>query len=260
MRCSTYCTASSYNFPALLEHLKQKYPATSYRGAIHVAHSPEADIYYFPYGVIVFWGCDEKEELEVLQRIKPFEIDPLSKFERDIFEFSYGDTTRIQRDEFILNSKDPVTKLAVSFGLAQSMKLSVFEDKIYRTIEKTKHLPEDLARKGRIFLSRKEISKKIGELFIERSSVNLHSDILDAPDFFWEYPEYDPLYRTISNYLDIAPRVEVLNTRLTIVGELLSMLSDQLNHQHSSTLELTIIWLIVIEVILAVLRDLFHLI
>ena len=31
-----------------------------------------------------------------------------------------------------------------------------------------------------------EISKIIGEIFIQRNSVNLHLDVLDMPDFFWE--------------------------------------------------------------------------
>jgi uncharacterized Rmd1/YagE family protein len=42
--------------------------------------------------------------------------------------------------------------------------------------------------------------------------------------------------------------------------ELFEILGDELNHQKTSRLEMTIIVLIVIEVIIAVLRDLFHLI
>lgn len=261
MRCTAYCTAASYNLTSLFEFFKKTKTVSLYRDVVHVLFRPEnGDLYFFSYGVMVSWGLTEAEELEVLDSVKSYERDSLPQFEKDEYDFSYDATFRLQRDEIVLSSKDVLTKLAVSYGLAQSAKLTFFERTIDKTIVKTKYLPQDLAAKGKIFLSRKEISQKIGELFLDRSMVNLHSDILDEPDFFWEYPEYNPLYRDIAKCLDFSTRIAVLNNRLAIVGELLTMLSDQLNHQHSSTLEWTIIWLIVIEVILAVLRDLFHLI
>lgn len=261
MRCTAYCYTDSYNLPALLQFFKNQVVVTHFRDTIHlVAGNGAGDVFFFSYGVMVSWGLTEEEEQSLLEKARPYEIEPEVNPAKDEYEFSYGESSKIQRDEIILPNKDVLTKLAISYGLGQSTKLSVFEETINRTIAKTHHLPEDLASKGKIFLSRKEISQKIGELFIDKSSVNLHSDILDEPDFFWEYPEHNPLYRDTAKCLDIGTRVEVLNKRLAIVGELLGILSDQLNHQHSSTLEWTIIWLILIEVFLAIIRDVFHLI
>lgn len=261
MRCTAYCTAASYDLRALYEQLKDHFATTLYRETVHVAYTLEpGDVFFFSYGVLVCWGLTEEEELRLIEQVKQAESKPLDHVERDRYSFSYENFARIQRDDLILPSEDALTKLAVSFGLAQSVKLTVFEATIDRTIADSRRLPEDLARKGKIFLSRKQISCKIGELFIDKSSVNLHSDILDEPDFFWENPEYHPLYRDVFKCFDIDTRVEVLNTRLGILGDLLGILSDQLNHQYSSILEWTIIWLIVIEVTLALLRDLFHII
>lgn len=261
MRCTSYCTADGYKLLALFQALKNKYTVNHFRDTIHVAVTPEnGDIFFFSYGVMVAWGLSEEEEQSFLDKIRDFEVEPTMTVSKDDYEFGYGEILRVQRDEMILPNKDVLTKLAISHGLGQSAKLSVFEETIDRTITKTKHLPEDLARKGKIFLSRREISQKIGELFIDRSSVNLHSDILDEPEFFWEYPELHPVYLDTAKCLDITTRVEVLNNRLTIVSELLVMLSDQLNHQHSSTLEWTIIWLIIIEVTIAISHDVFHII
>lgn len=260
MRCTAYCTAASYNLTSLFEFFKKTKTVSLYRDVVHVLYHPEnGDVYFFSYGVMVSWGLTEAEELEVLDLLKGYEKDSLPQFEKDEYDFSYETTFRLQRDEIVLSSRDVLTKLAVSYGIAQSAKLTFFERTIDKTIAKTKYLPKDLASKGKIFLSRKEISKKIGELFLERSMVNLQSDVLDEPDFFWEYPEYHTLYRDIAKCLDFTTRTSVLNNRLAIMGELLTILNDALNHQHSSTLEWTIIWLIVIEVVLAVLRDIFHL-
>ena len=97
----------------------------------------------------------------------------------------------------------------------------------------------------------------MGELFLERATINLHLDALDTPEFFWEYPELEPLYKMITVYLDVQTRVEVLNKRLDILHELLEVLGNELNLQHSSRLEMTIIWLIIFEVVLTLLRDVF---
>lgn len=260
MRCSAFCVAEGYNFPGLFDFLKANYPTSHFREAIHVAYAQDrGDIFLFTFGVVLFWGLSEEEELVMLEKFRPFENESLGSKIKDFYEFAYGDTQRVQRDEIILANKEVVTKLAISFGLAQSARLSVFEETINKTIAKTSTLPIDLAERGKIFLSRRELSQKIGELFIDRSSVNLHAGLLDEPDFFWEWPELGPLYRDTMKCLDMKTRVEVLNHRLGVVGDLLEILSDQLNHQHTTILEWTIIWLIVIEVVLAVLRDIFHL-
>jgi len=100
----------------------------------------------------------------------------------------------------------------------------------------------------------------MGELFIARNSINLHLDVLDTPDFFWENSEVEPLYALMANDVDIKTRVEVLNQRLVVIKELFEMLANEVNHQHSSRLEWTIICLIIIEVFVSLLRDVFRVI
>lgn len=56
-------------------------------------------------------------------------------------------------------------------------------------IEDTRELPQQLSEYGKIILSRVDISKLMGKLFLHKAQVNLHSDILDIPDFFWEYSD-----------------------------------------------------------------------
>ena len=42
-----------------------------------------------------------------------------------------------------------------------------------------------MARDGKVSLGRKQITMQLGQLFVDRASINLHSDILDNPDYFW---------------------------------------------------------------------------
>lgn len=264
MLCHAYCTSSSYNMKLLFEHLKETAEPTLYRDVIHLplAHGDGsvADLFYFSYGVMVCWGLTLQEEQFYLNDIKGFEQAPLETPEVDRFSFIYGESTKISKDEIVLPNREVLTKLAFSHGLAQSVKLSIFELTIQKSFNNTKHIPEDLAKHGRISLSKHEIRRKMGELFNERSSVNLSLDVLDTPEFFWVHPELEHFYTMTANYLDIESRVEVLNHRLDVIKELFGMLVTELNHQHSSRLEWTIIVLIVIEVILSLARDVFRVI
>jgi uncharacterized Rmd1/YagE family protein len=262
MRCTAYCTAAAYTTASLHQSLQKKYNSTPYRDVIHISYNREdnssGDVFFFSYGTIVFWGLSSEEEQAFLLEVKAYEEQPLLHPEFDELTYSYGSPFKIHQDDITLQTPSSMTKLAISYGVAQSVKLTVFENTIRSTIENTRSLPENLFHKGKISLSRSEIRKKSGELFLERSSINLHSDILDTPEFFWEYCELEPFYRATANYLDVEKRVEVLNKRLDIVKELLEMLANELNHQHSSSLEWTIIGLIVIEVVIALLKDIFH--
>ncbi len=263
MRCAAYCTATAFDIPRLLNYLRTNYGATRLREVIHIkipvmeqleteenAESKGADVFFFPYGAVVCWGLRDDQERRLLQEIREYEQQHLEVIEDDMFSYIYGEQAKIEDDEITLPDKDILTKLAFSHGLAQSVKLGAFEQTIQKTIHLTRELPEFLARQGSIRLSRNDIRRMMGRLFIDRSSINLHQELLDTPEFFWEHSDLEPYYAQVAHYLDRERRVSVLNQRLVILQELFDMLAAELNHQHSSRLEWTIIWLIVIEVVL----------
>lgn len=256
MRCLSACTATAYNIPSLFESLKQGNKTSLFRNVVHL-ELKSGNVFFFPYGSIVCWGLTPEEETPLFTLLKSFEQQPMETIEYDLFSYDLGETSKISKDEILLPNLNALTLLSMSHGLAQSVKLNVFETTIQKTFDSMKNIPEDLAKRGKISLSRSEIRRKMGKLFIERSSINLHFDVLDTPEFFWEHPELEPLYAMTANYLDIETRVEVLNQRLDVVHELFGMLGNELNHQHSSRLEVTIIILIVIEVAISLLHDVF---
>ncbi|MBI3236752.1 MAG: RMD1 family protein, partial [Chlamydiales bacterium] len=160
MCCTCYCTASSYDIPRLFQHLQRLGATQLFKDALHVQIEEDGlakgDIFYFSYGSVVCWKFSEEEEKEIVHSLKEFEKEPLSKPELDEFTFIYAEAIKIEEDEIALQNKNPLTKLAISHGLAQSVKLTTFEELIQKTIDHTKQLPISLARKGKIPLSRKE--------------------------------------------------------------------------------------------------------
>lgn len=255
MRCANYTTAEEYNLIELAKILHshpQGYKDVRRFDEVIYASLKEGHLFVFAYGCFVTWNLDPGDDkllIELLRRVAeaPVELD------HDECEYEFGKKQKVSQDIITLvHGEDELYQMiAVSHGLSQSMKLSYFEDRVLKRIKDTKHMPEDLATHGRIAMSRREISRQIGSLFLDRSSVNIHSDILDTPVFFWDHPEYDELYSMTIKDQDLHARTAVLNTRLDIIRDLFEVLNDQINLRHSVFLEWIIIILISMEVVIS---------
>jgi len=264
MRCSSYCTASEYKIPNLAEFFNNQGLEPRYFDDVVFIQTTSRDgknvidIFFFPFGCVTIWGSDEIHEKSILQDIAAFEIekDRLGETISEFIYFEYQSESKTfineEKNKIVLGDKSEYTKLSISHALAQSVKLSVLEASVSQILENTAPIQQELATTGSVSLSKKEISKQIGRLFNERYSINLHSDILDTPEFFWRRPSYEPLYLMTAEFQDISVRQGILNHRLSMIQELYNILSNELNYKHSSRIEITIVILIAIEVILAI--------
>uniref|UniRef100_A0A0A9Z5F3 Sporulation protein RMD1 n=2 Tax=Lygus hesperus TaxID=30085 RepID=A0A0A9Z5F3_LYGHE len=212
--------------------------------------------FIFDYGCIAFFNFTVEEENDMLQLLQPYEEETLPENEREAgtedIIYVFGTRSQVTNDTVTLASNSTLEKLSIAFAMAQCVKLNIFEERVDKEIEKTRDLPESLAKIGSIGLTRVEMAKKIGKLFIERNNINLHADILDDPEFFWKQDKYKYVYEKLYKYLELNKRVALLNKRLVIMKELFDMISGQLESTHAEKLELIVIYLIVVEVVVAV--------
>lgn len=258
MECHTYCTAFSFNLKALHNYLQSQYKTSFDTEVVYIeleSDTTASNAFFFAYGSVTLWNISKESAEKLLNEIKPFANIPSEAIEYECFTYQYGDKPSFKDDIIILPDDHPATKTAFSHCLAQSIKLRAFEAMIQKTFEAAHYLPEHLAKHGNIPLSRRQTRKKIGQLFIERSSINLRLNILKTPKFFWENPEFEDIYLMMASELDIEIRTSALNKQLDVLHDLFEMLGNELNHQHSSRLEWAIIFLIIIEVGLLFFHD-----
>lgn len=234
------------------------------------------DCFVFAFGTVVCWDCTESQLEAVQTRLRPFIGKPikeplkdkvvytsaLSRLEKEMAAASNvgSDGEELPRlkpkivyGNIQMTSVNLFEKLAYSYALAQSVRLDVFEADIEEAISATSQIPVHLAKMGTVGLSNRAVTIKMGELFLQRSNVNLHSDILDTPELFWEFDEYEQMYDLGRSYLDIDKRITILNQRLDIMKDLYEMLQNELNVKHSAKIEIIIIVLILAEIVLQVL-------
>jgi uncharacterized Rmd1/YagE family protein len=225
-----------------------------------VIHATNAkmDVCIFHFGCVVFFNCSQEEETgwfaHLEQLTKGDSLYDEADVDVDDMHFFYGACSEIGQHEFTLESTDHMEKMAIAYAFAQSGRLSIYELRVAREIERTNHIPQEMARTGTVRLTCKELARMIGGLHIQRSDVNLTSDILDMlPEALWDEDQYESVYANTRKYLDMEERVETLNQRLDIMRELLEILHNQAVNQHANRLEWIIIILVAGELVASIL-------
>ena len=245
----SYLTCEKFN-QDIFQIIEERYKCNIIKDAIIINIKEEQQIILFKYGVFICWDIEFENIKFFLDFIKDLQINSFKKSIVEEFNYTFEDEFKINLDTIYLNDSSTTSKIAISQALAQNVKLQQFEEEVQTTIENNSHIPLQLSTTGKIKLTKKEISKKIGELFLVKTKINLHYDLLDTPEFFWEYPQYENQYEKTIKYLDIKSRVEVLNKKVEIIQELLHVLGDEQEHKYSSFLEWIIIILIAFEIII----------
>ncbi|XP_055380380.1 required for meiotic nuclear division protein 1 homolog [Condylostylus longicornis] len=270
---NAYTTAEEYDLENLLLGIEEqelytpkKFFSTDYLGAqqdvLYVRAKYEVDkeprdIFFFREGVIVLWNCDSLENNNVLNFIKNYEKDrylkPLIQGESEVMPYAYvseNEKAKFKDSTFYLSQQEDnfLEKYTFSNALSTTIKLGIWEAILDRYINSLHFITEDLKKGRKIKITRAELLRKTGELFALRHSINLSSDLLDTPDFYWDREELENLYNQVCNYFSISRRTRVMNEKLNHCIELADLVSSNLNDAHHVRLEWMIIILIMVEV------------
>lgn len=263
-----YSTAEEYDLKKLMQGLQQQglyHPSSmseDIHDVLHVSARYQVDrepreIYFFREGSVVFWNVSELERKNVLLFLKICEDE---SYDKDIVAegnekmvYAYTEVfnkTRLMNGRILLNDEGStdLEKYTFSNALALSVKLATWEASLEKYVDSIEFVVEDLKEVGRIQLSRSDVLKKQGELFSLRHLINLSSDLLDTPDFYWDRENLETLYHKTCNHLNISKRTKVMNEKLNHCVELVELLSRQLTDAHHTRLEWMIIALITVEV------------
>jgi len=268
MEVVAYSTAEEYSLEDLVRGLQEQnlyHPSAMSEDVHDVLHvsarytlgAEPREIYLFREGTVVFWNVPELERRQVLQFLPGFEegsyaADTVDQ-ESESMPYSYTEVfnkTRLVNGRILLNMEGTtdLEKYAFSNAMALSVKLGIWEAALEKYIDSIEYVTEELKKGGSISMKKEDVLKKNGQLFALRHLINLSSDCLDTPDFYWDKDNLESLYQKTCNHLNIAKRTRVMNEKLNHCVELADMLSSNLQDKHHVRLEWMIIVLIMVEV------------
>lgn len=217
-----------------------------------------AEVVFFDYGVVVFFGLEERQERDILEDIERAQVlkGRIAEDDWEVEEFHYTHDPliaypRIYNDFFTLKSRSHLLKLSISHALAQSTLLAHYETNAQRVLSSSlaRSIPEQLAMSGVLQLRRHDAFKLTGRLFKLRRDVNLVSNVLDVPEVFWSEASLGELYDAVREYMEINGRVQALNEKLGVASDFLDAIHDHLNNTEMTRITWIVIWLIVVAVV-----------
>ncbi|ODV97822.1 hypothetical protein PACTADRAFT_47673 [Pachysolen tannophilus NRRL Y-2460] len=199
-------------------------------------------------------GADGSEEEMLSLLRKPIHEQDI---ETEEFHFEYRkeiSTPRIYNDMITLKSGDHLIKLTISHSIAQSTKLCYYESRMSHILSSISKLPKMLALTGKLetIKTRKKLLTKTARLIQLRNEINLISNVLDTPEFFWSFePSLHPLYNAIRDYLEIDQRVEVLNDRCQIFLDFFDVISDSIAETNMNRITKMIIYVLLVMIVVS---------
>jgi len=219
------------------------------------------EIFFFKVGCVVFWNVPELERNSVLQFLRPYSEDGYEEDvvfeESEMMSYKMSQTENPHLEKGIINiasDSDGLVKYTFSNAIASSVKLGSWEASLDKIIDSIEFISEDLKRNANVKIKKNEVLQKTGEILALRHLINLSSDLLDTPDFYWDREDKENLFLATCSHLAVAKRTKVVNEKLNHCLEVMEMISSHLSHEHGATLEKIIIVLIAIEIVFEVLH------
>eukprot|EP00062_Callorhinchus_milii_P009687 gi/632953762/ref/XP_007892600.1/ PREDICTED: required for meiotic nuclear division protein 1 homolog isoform X1 [Callorhinchus milii] len=224
-------------------------------------------IFFFREGSVVFWNVEDKTMKNIMRILERHEIQAyevaLVHWENEEINYRISEGhSKLHRGQILLNfdlepNESILEKFAFSNALSLSVKLAIWEVSLDCFVNSIQSIPEMLKAGKRVKISRSEVMQKIGELFALRHRINLSSDLLMTPDFYWDRENLEQLYDKTCQYLNINRRVKVINEKLQHCTELTDLMRNHLSEKHGLRLEWMIVILITIEVLFELGRVIF---
>ncbi|CAH1802244.1 unnamed protein product, partial [Owenia fusiformis] len=280
MNAVAYATGEEYYLDKLIPALRtqglyeiQELPSDIKADALHLTakyHIDERDemkreVFLFREGSVVCWNLPVEERNNLLTFLMPYSECAydlnLVKHEKEQLECHFHESsTRLVSGDIYLKSGEEnkvqrnLEKYAFSNALGLSVKLAIWEASLERYVDSIEWVTEAMRQGKEVNMSRSLVLKKYGEVLSLRHLINLSSDLLDTPDFYWDREGLEMLYQHSCAYLNIKGRTRVVNEKLNHCCELAELLSSHSNDKHHVRLEWMIIVLIMVEVLFEILH------
>jgi uncharacterized Rmd1/YagE family protein len=206
----------------------------------------------FNYGVVVFSNHTAKEIDKVINEIENYITNKQDRISETI-TIEFKDIIGISYENEVLSLpaayKSNELFRIVMFDLSQTVAIDYYSDIADLLLQEVKALSAELEHKGKISLIKKDMMKFIGKSLNTKNKIVDNLYIFDSPDIAWENEKVDRVHKILTRTFDLNARFKELEYTFKIIDDNLQIFNDTYNHRYSSTLEIVVILLILIEVL-----------
>jgi uncharacterized Rmd1/YagE family protein len=213
------------------------------------------DYFIFEEGVVVGWAITEDDAASLLAELKPFQLKPYGRTYSEHIHFEYDPSPDVDivNDVVTVSSATEFNeKLALSHGIARSVKCDAIEDAMQKTITMIGARVPDYLNKGDLppeLSDHNQCSKQMAQVLYFRYLLNIESKVLEPPEYLWEAPEHEKLFEKMEKALEVKQRVSLANRKLDIAYGNLEVLMRDIHEKKVFRIEIIIALLITIEIV-----------
>ncbi len=256
--------AQTHSFVAVafVENLSIKEISAAFPEARGSAHErrltrPEGgEVFLYPFGVVVFRDVPREGREVELARLHTARPGLTTEVVREDFAVREEESASIQLNRGVLTVDRLTADRAgiVAQTVAQSAAMEYYERSVEDLFARTGDLVSRLEIRGTVPLRVRPLHRFIGEAISTRNEVLSVLHLLDKPDAVWNDPAMDRIYEDLRGELDLGDRYQSLESKLRGVQEALELVLDVARDRRLVLLELAIVFLIVMELVLSLVR------
>jgi uncharacterized Rmd1/YagE family protein len=253
----------AFQAAAFAENFSLRDLAPAYPDAKRTAHqlrftpAEGGEVFVYPFGAIVFRDVPAKareRELERLRRTRPGLTSPTVINEELTVREDPGTVPDVVEGVLTLDRMTPQRASIIALTVAQSAAMEYYERIVDEMFGKTDRLVERLERVGTVVWRTRPLHQFIGAAVGTRSEVLSVLHLLDKPDEAWDDPGIDRIYDELRAEFDLSDRYQAMEMKLRSVQEALELLLDVARDRRLVLLETSVVFLIVLEILLSLLR------
>ena len=219
--------------------------------AFSVGHAGFVALYRF--GVAVLVGLSPVEEDDFLRQIRPRVSGERDRVDDEtaVLEVSPEGTDQISPGGPIqVRDLSTARLLVLADALAKTVSLARDEREVNAVLEVIEPFALGLSRTGRPPGTRRAMLRLIGQALLVQHRLSGRVAVEEKPDVLWDRPDLERLYARVEDEYELKERTMALKRKVDVIVETARALTDVIESDRTTWLEIAVVALIVTEVLL----------
>jgi uncharacterized Rmd1/YagE family protein len=209
----------------------------------------------FRFGVAVMVGLTPLEEEHTLASLAARVSGVRARGDDETALFEIAPETDAPSDSsgpIRIKDLSPARFLVVADALAKTVALARDEREVNKVFDVIEPFARQLAQTGRPPFRRRAMLKLIGQALLAQHRVTGRVAVEEKPDVLWDRPDLERLYARLEDEYELKERGGALKLKLDVVVETAHAMTEMIDADRATRLELAVVVLIVLELVASI--------
>jgi len=214
----------------------------------------------YRFGVAVLVGLSPVEEDDFLRQIRPRVSGERVRVDDEtaILELLPEGADQVSPGGPIqVRDLSTARLLVLADALAKTVSLARDEREVNAVLDVIEPFAIGLSRTGRPPGTRRAMLRLIGQALLAQHRLSGRVAVEEKPDVLWDRPDLERLYARVEDEYEIKERTVTLKRKLDVIVETARALTDVIESDRTTVLEIAVVALIVTEILLTLVQMLF---